>query len=295
MMIARFNRLLLRKFSDALEPGLREAVLGDIEELNISEGRALWELLGLLLRRQTEPWWSWKPWLALFCIALPISWLLTNLSRDIAFDFFNHAIVFWKYGVFYGTGLTGPQEILTFVCQSLGIALWSWTAGWILAALSDKAAWMNGTLFCLVCFFRGSMADLTWHSLVAVIMLKPLASIHRSLFFFLATLVIYPAVLFLFLLFPAFSGIRSALRRRRLGMKATILLAAATATLTTLVTLTQGWQFTALQRWSLGAIRYPTPGWEERLLPLLILSWPAAYLLRRIRDGGEVTLQPFDE
>jgi hypothetical protein len=77
------------------------------------------------------------------------------------------------------------------------------------------------------------------------------------------------------------------LRCNQLEIKPTIFLAALIATLTTLVTLTEGWQLRALEKWSMGALHYPTPGWEERLLPLLVLSWPIGYLLIMASTGRQ--------
>lgn len=276
MMRTHFDRWLLDKLSVTLEPELREAVLGDLEELNISTVHAICELLGLLLRRQAKPWTSWRPWLALFGIVCPITWLLTNLSSAVASGLNIQALAYWKYGVSYGTGLTGPQEILTLVCQSLAIIFWSWTAGYVLGSLSSRTAWMNRAVLCLVCFFHGKVINFIWPYLQAVLSFKHFGSIKFPFYYYGA---IYPIVLLLLFLLPAFTGIRLAQRYCQLEIKPAILLTAAIATLTTLVTLTEGWQFTAVERWSMGALHYPTPGWEERLLPLLLLSWPAAYLL----------------
>lgn len=281
-MGARFNRWFLNKLSGTLELELRETVLGDLEELKVSNGRAVCELLDLLLRRQMKQWKNWRPWLALLGIVWPITWLLTNLSGDVASGLNIQTLAYWKYGVFYGTGLTGQQEILTLACQSLAIVLWSWTAGWALGTLSDGAVWMNRTLLCLIWFFHGKVIYFICLYLWAAVAFK-----HPGAVKFPLHLLLYPAVLLLLLLLPAFSGIRLAVRRSQIGIKLTIFVVAAIATLTTLVTLTEGWQLTALEKWSMGALHYPTPGWEQRLLPLLVLSWPAAYLLWQVRDAGE--------
>jgi len=275
-MGTRFNQWFFHKLSGTLEPELREAVLGDLTELKISEERAIYELLSLLLRRQTKAQTSWKPWLALLGIVWPITWLLTNLSNGIASDLNIQALAYWKYGVFYGTGLTGLQEILTFVCQSLAVIFWSWTAGWAIGALSEGALWVNQTLLCLICFFHGKVIYLIWLHLQAAF---PFNHFGSANFPFYLHSFIHTAVVLLLVLLPAFAGIKLPMRRGRIGIKLTIFLVSAIATLTMLVTLTEGWQFTALERWSMGALHYSTPGWEERLLPLLVFSWPATYLL----------------
>jgi hypothetical protein len=67
---------LLELTAQLLERSEREAVLGDLEEAGESAWRGLVNVLGLVIRRQTILWKSWRPWLAAFGLALPASFLL---------------------------------------------------------------------------------------------------------------------------------------------------------------------------------------------------------------------------
>ena len=55
---------LVRWISLALDPHEREAVLGDIEESQLSAWSGLRQMLGLAARRQAMHWWAWRPWAA---------------------------------------------------------------------------------------------------------------------------------------------------------------------------------------------------------------------------------------
>ena len=67
--------------SCALEPDEREAVLGDIEESQ--EGlRGLFDVLGLVVRRQAALWMNWQPWLVLIGLVVPFAFLLALLICD---------------------------------------------------------------------------------------------------------------------------------------------------------------------------------------------------------------------
>ena len=79
----RLNRWLLDKLSHTLEPELQHAVLGDSAELKVPERRAVFELLGLILRRQAPLWRTWRPWLALVGIVGPIGVLLSLISVGV--------------------------------------------------------------------------------------------------------------------------------------------------------------------------------------------------------------------
>jgi len=83
----------------------------------------------------------------------------------------------------------------------------------------------------------------------------------------------------LLFLLPSITGIRQARSGRRLGMRGAILLAFAVATLTVLVTWIGGWRQIALEKWSEGKWNPGGPSWQERLVPLVVVSWPVVYLL----------------
>jgi hypothetical protein len=67
----KLSKWLINKIARTLEPELRDAVVGDVAELQMPDRRAVCELLGLVLRRQAPLWKTWRPWLALVGIVGP--------------------------------------------------------------------------------------------------------------------------------------------------------------------------------------------------------------------------------
>lgn len=65
--------------------------------------------------------------------------------------------------------------------------------------------------------------------------------------------------------------------RHALARRSSAVLASSVAALTVLVFWTGGWYEAAAETWS-GGVWHPNP-WSTRLLPLLMMSWPTAYIL----------------
>jgi len=275
------GKWLIGKITRTLEPELHDAVAGDMAELKMRDARAVCELLGLVLRRQVPLWKTWRPWLALFGIVGPVGAVLSYICVGVVGDLSRQALVYWQYGVPYSSGLTEAQEIETLVCLSLAVICFSWVGGFVLGGLSGDTIYVNGTLFCLVWFgLCGPLGILIYSArlLLDALYLVPLphAVTWFELVFFAG--INLPLVTLLFLL-PSLIGMQWARRRRRLGMKGTILLAATVATLIILLTWMGGWQQKALEQWSEGKWIPAAPSWQQRLLPLLVVSWPVVYLL----------------
>src|SRR5258708_12125209 len=72
-----------------LEREARESVLGDLVEAGESAWQGLLDVLGLVVRRQTIHWKSWRPWLAAFGLALPFSFLLMGFSLSVTRSYQN--------------------------------------------------------------------------------------------------------------------------------------------------------------------------------------------------------------
>lgn len=72
---------LVNQLSRTLAREEREAVRGDIAELDLSASEALSDILGLVARRQTALWNNWHPWLALLGIAAPLGVLFDPKFR----------------------------------------------------------------------------------------------------------------------------------------------------------------------------------------------------------------------
>ena len=278
----KLGKWLINKITRTLEPGLQDAVVGDVAELRMSDRRAICELVGLVVRRQAQPWKTWRPWLALVGIVGPVGVLLSRISAGVVWGFSIQALVYWKYGVPYSSGLTEAQEIESLVCVSLAVICWSWVGGFVLGTLSGDTFYVNGTLFCLVWFcLCGPLQMLIYAArlLLNAFHLGPHTALPHNLIEFILFAVLPLTLETILFLLPALAGIRQARSGRKLGTRRTILLASAVATFTVLVTWIGGWQQIALEKWSEGKWSPGGPSWQERFVPLLVVSWPVVYLL----------------
>lgn len=287
--MTKLLRWLVATLSSALEPELRESVVGDLTELRASYAKTIYELLGLILRREARLWRTWKPWLALIGIVGAIAWLLSNVCLLLIGDIAMQASIYWQYGVPYNSGLTGAQEIEIVFCTSIAVVCWSWLAGFALAALSGKTGLINGTLFCLAWFcLCGPLGLLVYSARLVLnalgLVTLPHAVDFSALAFFGA---VHLSVATLLFLIPSLLGMRRARCSPDIARPYALLLSATVAALTALVTWMQGWQQTALEKWSEGKWNPGGPSWQERLVPLLVLCWPLVYLLAKQRDHDQ--------
>jgi hypothetical protein len=273
---------LIGKITRTLEPELQDAVVGDVAELNIRDGRAVCELLGLVLRRQALLWKTWRPWLGLIGIVGPVGVFLSHICVGVLGGLFMQVLVYWEFGVPYSSGLTEAQEIESFVCGSLAVVCFSWTGGFVLGMLSGGTLYVNGTLLCLIWFCLcgplGILISLARLFLNAV-HLMPLPHIPGLVPEFVFFAVLHLTLVTLLFLIPSLKGMQWARRGCKLGIRGTLLLAATAATLTVLVTWMGGWRQNALEKWSEGKWNPGGPSWQERLVPLLVVNWPVMYLL----------------
>lgn len=234
----RMAELLAR----ALEPVEREAVLGDLLESGDGGAKAVLAIAGLLARRQAEVWRDWRPWLALFGLAVPVGLLLFDFSRTLAGTYHLYAWIVANYGVIElqlleETGLTLRHGSVVFLSFLFLLLVWSWTGGFALAALSGRAMWINAPLLGLVwCFYAVASPDLPpWPAL---------------------------ALLWLSFLWGAREGLcRGSLTRPRAAA-----LFLGTVLLTAIAIVTAGW-------WRAGN------GPSRQVAVALILSWPVCYLM----------------
>ncbi len=263
--------------SRMLDPDERDAVRGDFAESGETGGRALRELLGLVIRRQAALWTDWRPWLGLVGLVAPLGLLLSVVSGWWAY---RSAVSLWLYSSWWDSAfLWHPlyrddliETIVDFFLRSLTLIGWSWTSGFVLGALSRRATWVNGALCCLLVF--------------VVTLAGPPDQSGNSMIFSLAFYrVVFPLMLGMILVvFPLLRGMRRSLRRASLPLLPTLLWAALMTMLTT---------------WTGGGLEYslifghhvmlPVPGLDGvlgtaddprplRLLPL-VMMWPMAYMV----------------
>ena len=182
-----------------LERGEREVVLGDLLETGEGTWRGLLDVLGLVIRRQLLHWKNWRPWLAMFGLALPSSLLLMGVSVSVS-SVYVHLI---DRRILIGSPQTIDEDFLPLLCSGLVLIGCSWSCGFVVGSLSRRTLWVSiasscfACLFCLVRFREPSLSRLC---------------------------------LFLFLL-PAIWGVRQALRLIRINLALAIFLAIAITTL----------------------------------------------------------------
>ena len=141
-----------------LERDEREAVLGDLAESRQSGPRALLDVLDVVIRRQARLWMTWRPWLILFALILPVGMLLSIVSRQTS-DL--SAIYLWMYANNWDAALTHnpgfwrlfAETAVSIFISYLTLACWSWTGGFVLGSLSRTMGTLNSLLLCLILFF----------------------------------------------------------------------------------------------------------------------------------------------
>lgn len=258
--------------SGLLTPDERDAVLGDLAESQERPAQALISLSGLIIRQQAALWIDWRPWLALVGIVAIIGPRLLSMAWAVSTPVFIDLQIFWKYGSFYSSGLTPSEEIITFLSQVLGLVFWSWTSGFVMGALARRTIWISGTIILAIWSYPLTLKWMLWLILhrgdkhgapdlsVAIVMMMSEAALQ-----------------FLFFLVPSAFGVREGLRKLALSIPQACGLTALMILMTALSVWTGGWSSAAVTRWATGAWN-PSIGWQSRLLPLVVLSWPIGYL-----------------
>jgi hypothetical protein len=263
--MTRISWLLVDRLSRFLAPDERDAVLGDLAESGEGAAQALFDLIGLVARRQLGLWCSWRPWTALLGLVVPLGLLLSLACRwwaeGDATTFFLYANNWtWGYLETPGARLDLFRNLEAVLIQYAALICWSWTAGFAIGRLARRAAWVNGTVFGLVIF--GEFVLIRQHHNL----LNPLVwslSFYRDVFPFL----IRAALVFL----PLLWGMRKAFRRTALQPFPAVMGAVAVAIITVLAA--RGLAISGIAGWShLRAL------WQVRLLPVAAV-WPAGFVV----------------
>jgi len=131
-----------------LEEREREAVLGDLAEVQGSGWRGLIDVLGLAIRRQAEPWKSWRPWVAGFGLAWPGSFFLMGVSLSVSHGV--RGLV--DTALHPGMPITSQSVSLLLIHLLLLIA-WAWTGGFVLGRISRRTLWASILLCSLPCTY----------------------------------------------------------------------------------------------------------------------------------------------
>ena len=257
-----------------LAPNERIAVLGDLAESECSVGTALAELLGLIARRQIDEWRRWQPWAALLGVAGIAGYELSRWTAQFDLALSLQVRTYWKYGVHYRQGVNTAQDVVSLTCMFLALVIWSRTSGFLLAALSHRSMWLTGpSFYAVVATFlplsnvlNGNTAVTQSPSLLIVLLhfLLPLSA-GKSCFLAAASI-------------GAIAGCQS----KSLYSKHSTAWATMGLCLIGLLLWTGNWYEAARETWSNG-VWHATP-WTQRVVPLLVMSWPLAYLLGTSRS-----------
>lgn len=192
-MMSRIAWKLVGLVSELLEQDESDAVVGDLMEGGESGWRGLWEVFGLVFRRQAAHWKSPQPWLAGFVVAFPCSYLLMHVSISVTCTYerlVNHRT--------YACWHTGHEGFPLLLCHILLLIAWSWSGGYIVGSVSRRTLWMSAALSVVPAAFCMCM----WSS-------------------------VFPSRLCLFLfLLPAIAGVQRGLQNARLSFRTALLLAA---------------------------------------------------------------------
>jgi hypothetical protein len=132
-----------------LHPDERAAVLGDLTECGVSAWQGLRDVLGLVLRRQLMLWKSWRPWLTVFGVTVPCSFLLMGVSLSVCQSYL------WviEPGTFHSFDLAAAWSLRMLVCHAALLLSWSWTAGFVVGLTSPRTIWVSAVLCCSPCLF----------------------------------------------------------------------------------------------------------------------------------------------
>jgi len=138
-----------------LEPGEREAVLGDICEAKGDVWSGLSDVTGLAIRRQLQLWKDWRPWLAAFGLTLPCSFLFMGFSLSVS------AMI---------RALPHGSGAWTLLNQAALLAICAWSSGFVASRLSRRTMWVSAVaclLPCLFCLSRfGVQSQSRWELLL---------------------------------------------------------------------------------------------------------------------------------
>lgn len=270
----------------ALDADEKNAVLGDLAETGVGGARALWEVCGLVLRRQTELWMDWQPWVLLFTVVAPLGFVLSVESRLTAGI---NSVYLWLYLNNFGTDLLhnrvfwyelGSSVPLVFG-SFLRLACWSWIAGMLIGFASKrviKSSYLALLVVLLLAFAVGAPFYIAYCDRIffagAPILPNqndPISQVpfYRSLYPWLVQLVVVAV--------PAVYGIRHSSRAAKLRafVKAAIVILIVLACAEILVESTRLWFI-----WIPHTIVRNIFPYLAALAPLhWIVYWPVAYVL----------------
>jgi hypothetical protein len=218
----------------------REAVLGDLSESGESGGKAVANVLGLVVRRQTVVLLDLRLWLAVAFVVLPISYMLSAITQATAGQ---GAVYSWMYLNNWDWTITrnpGFWHVLREMAMNFGVAClilacWSWSAGFLIGRFPNSVSQAGRNTF-VVLIAASFLVDaparfINFWMFLRGLPLRPLlpdynAPVTANVFYHL----FFPwIVLAILVILPAFSGIRQGNRSSLLERKMRVALVTATS------------------------------------------------------------------
>ena len=233
--------------SRMLEPYERDAVRGDFSESNEHGMQALFGLLGLVLRRQVDLWTSWRPWLALLGLVVPVAVFYGRFAMTIR-----------SQGARIEEALPLTHDIGKMVCGSVLGFSWAWIGGFALGSLVRRSAWLYAALFCLV-----------WWQLRGM----PLRVFSTSFPLALFLLMLQMALILSFLW-----GVHEGVRLGSLRVSRSLLFAAAFTILTLVIHIETRHGELAFEFWNSGLKLGDRLAWEPHPLAFAVILWQFGFL-----------------
>jgi hypothetical protein len=133
--------------SSVLAPREREAVLGDLAEAGGSVWQGISDIADLAMRRQAQPWTSWRPWLVGFGLAWPGSLFLIGFSLSVS-----HGIE-RLVGAAFTHATLNADSYATPIFHALLLIISAWTCGFVIASVSRRTLWASILMCCLPCTY----------------------------------------------------------------------------------------------------------------------------------------------
>jgi hypothetical protein len=246
-----------------LEPGERECVCGDLQQLQLSTPAAARNILGLVIRRQFAEWSHWSVWIALFGVAGVAGCYLSESVANVDTAIFLQIRTYLTYGVAYEPGGVSLMQQVTYTATvAIAVLLSAWASGFALASLSKRTLLITGFLF--YCVVRDS-----W--VIRMTLAGNIVSKHPlGLKTILLSLSPLEPIMIVFLL-AVWLGVRSA-RKGGLKRNTLALLPVIGLSLVLLLAWMETWFAAGFAHWS-GQPYIPTP-FLYRVLPFLAGAWP---------------------
>jgi hypothetical protein len=272
-MFSRLSWWLVDSATRLLGRDEREVVRGDLAESGESAGKALIDVLGLVIRRQANCWTIWQPWFALVSVVAPLGMLFSLVSRQWADG---TSVTIWLY-LRQGFLPDSATWVGRMLLNNTALICWAWTCGYTIGSLSRRAVLGNGLLFSVI-LFSGTIGSSTT--------MRNDARVFTSVFYSLAL----PILVRIFLVaLPAIHGMRRALRVEQLGVMPAVMWTVAIAAITVFEANNIEGSASFFGWRPIGPL--PDPGfdgrigtdddiinWKLRFLPFVVM-WPAVYML----------------